>query len=229
MTASGLRVEFRLQPTTELAAIQSATDSDVVELDNAIYAGDDRWYQHLTVRSELDAEALRDRLVSGDPAGLVELSPVEFDDVTYYLLALVEEPDPFIVTTVTEVEGIPHRVRLANGQLTVTASVEDWPHLKRVADHLENNYREFELLSTTQAETRGFPLGTDLVKHAVHGKVTEGHLALLETAYRQGYFEVPQAVTAKELAETVGTSQSTLSEQLRNAQSALLAVFFGNR
>lgn len=229
MVSSGLRVEFRVQPTTELDPIQSATESDVVELDNAIFAGDGQWYQHLTVTSEADTDTIRDRLSNGAVTDLVGLSPVGFDDETHYLLALVDEPDPFVVTTVAEAGGIPHRVRLADQQLTVTASVEDWPHLKHVADHLETNYRGFELLSTSQAESMGFPLGTNQVKHAVRGKVTESQLELLATAYRHGYFDVPQDVTAKELAAAVGTSQSTLSERLRNAQYALLDVLFGPR
>lgn len=229
MVSPGLRVEFRVQPTTELDAIQSATKGDTVELDNAIYAGDEQWYQHLTVSSEMEMAALRDRLSNDAVSDLVSLSSVGFDDTTYYLLALVEQPNPFIVTTVTEAAAIPHRVRLANEQLTVTASVEDWAHLKEVADHLETHYRGFELLSTSQVETVGIPLGANQVKHAVRGKVTESQLDLLATAYQHGYFDVPQEVTSKELAETVGTSQSTLSERLRNAQYALLEVLFGSR
>lgn len=228
MVSSRLRVEFRVK-TTELEVVQSATESDSVELDNALYAGGDQWYQHLTVTTELPIERLRDRLTDDVATDIVDLSSAGNSDRTYYLLVLMEEPDPFIVLEVTEVESIPHRIRLVDGQLTVTASVEGWEHLKRVAEHLETSYRDFELLSTSQTAWTGTPLGTNQFKHAIRGEVSESQLELLAEAYRLGYFDVPQAVTAKELASIVGTSQSTLSEALRNAQYTLFEILFGKQ
>lgn len=229
MVSSRLRVEFRVEPTTELEVIQSATDSDSVELDNAIYAGDGQWYQHLTVTTDLPVGSIRGHLSDGVVTELVALSPAEESDLTYYILALMEEPDPFVVSEVTEVKSIPHRIRLVDGQLTVTTSVEDWEHLKRVAEHLEASYHNFELLSTSQKAWTGTPLGTNQLKHAVRGEVSESQLELLAEAYRNGYFDVPQAVTAKELASILGTSQSTLSEALRNAQYTLFEILFGEK
>jgi predicted DNA binding protein len=67
------------------------------------------------------------------------------------------------------------------------------------------------------------------LKHAVRGEISESQLELLAEAYRNGYFDVPQAVTAKELASLLGTSQSTLSEALRNAQYTLFEILFGEQ
>lgn len=229
MFASSLRAEFRLRPATELADIRSATESEAVELDNAIYAGDGQWYQHLTLRSQLSAPTLRDHLSNGAVDGLVGLSPVEFDEHRYFVLVRVEEPDPFVVKSVAQTGAVPHRVELLDRQLTVTASVSDWTHLKRLAEHLETAYRTFELLRTAQAETPGFPLDNHKLKYAVRNSVATSQLELLGVAYRQGYFDVPRTVTSAQLAEHVGISQSTLSERLRSAQRALLAALFGRR
>ena len=229
MVSSRLRVEFRVEPTTELEIIQPATDSDSVELDNALYAGDNLWYQHLTVTTDRPIGSIRGNLSDGVVLELIDLLPAEESDMTYYILVLMEEPDPFVVTEVTEVKSIPHRIRLVDGQLTVTASVVDWEHLKRVAEHLETSYRDFELLSTSQTAWTGTPLGTNQLKHAVRGEMSESQLELLAEAYRNGYFDVPQSVTAKELANILGTSQSSLSESLRNSQYRLFEILFGEQ
>lgn len=229
MFSHGLRADFRVRPATELDDIRAAAESEAVELDNAIYAGDGEWYQHLTVTSELSSSVLRDRLSNGPVDRLVGLSTVEFDPGSYSVLVRVEEPDPFVVTSVARTGAVPNRVALRDGELTVTATVRDWAHLKRVADHLERDYRVFDLLRTTPAETMGFPLGNHSPEHAVRNRLSSAQLELLGTAYRQGYFDVPRPVTSAELAETVGVSQSTLSERLRTAQRALLAALFGRR
>ena len=228
MSAAGLRVELHLQPTTELDGIRTATESEAVELDNAMYTGNDHWYQHLTITSELDRSTLRERL-SAVVDRVTGISAAEFDDDTYYVLVRVEEPEPFVVTSVARTGAIPHRVWLLDGHLSVTASVSDWSHLRRVADRLEDDYRTFDLLSSAQAETMGFPLGNHNFKHAVHSSIPASQLELLRTAHREGYFDVPRSVTAAELADTVGISQSTLSERLRRAQDALLGVMFGSQ
>ncbi|ERH10320.1 MAG: putative DNA binding protein [halophilic archaeon J07HX64] len=228
MSTAGLRVEFQLQPTTELDEIRAATDSEAVELDNAMYTGSDYWHQHLTVTSELGGPALRDRL-SAVVNGVIGFSAAEFDDNTYYVLVQVEEPEPFVVTSVGRTGAIPHRVCLFNDHLSVTASVSDWSHLRRVADRLKTDYQTLDLLHSARAETMGFPLGNHKLKHAVYSDIPTSQLELLQTAHQQGYFDVPRSVTTVELAETIGISQSTLSERLRRAQDELLGVMFRSR
>lgn len=56
--------------------------------------------------------------------------------------------------------------------------------------------------------------------------ITPKQEACLRTAYRMGYFSVPKAVTADEVAEELGISKSAFLERLRRGQSALFSDLF---
>ena len=60
------------------------------------------------------------------------------------------------------------------------------------------------------------------------GKLTDRQFEVLQTAYRQGYFERPKGANATELAEELGISQSTFTEHLVAAQRKLLGDVFAD-
>jgi len=55
--------------------------------------------------------------------------------------------------------------------------------------------------------------------------VTERQLAILETAFERGYFEVPREVSASDIAEELDLVPSTVTEHLRRAQRNILSDF----
>ena len=56
--------------------------------------------------------------------------------------------------------------------------------------------------------------------------LTERQLEVLETAYYAGYFRSPRRSTGSDVAESLGVSQPTVSEQLRVAQRKVLDLLF---
>lgn len=220
-----LRVKFQIEPAGYLATVSDRfPEGRSVELDNAIYVEGDSWMEYLTVFGVADDVDPTERLSHTGGCTLV------YSDVvhgTAQFLVLVEETEPFLLSTIAALSAVPHRLFVANERLTAIVSVHDWDHLKDLADAVEITYDGFELLGTSQSDLVGFPLGGHRLKRTMQGKLTERQLLILQTAFEMGYFEVPQAVNAQDVAARLEIGQGTLSEQLRNAQHSLLAILFG--
>jgi len=222
-----LRIEFQV----ELAGISSHLfdiDEPVksIEIDNALPVSGDMVFLFLSVK--FDSEVTVDRLSE-------ELSSIEVVDVTqaelnpqiYYLGVMAQLSDASVLSLLTENQAIPHRIVGKNAHLEVMASVRDWNHLKEVADAIETEHGSLELLGSTQTDNIGFPLGGNKLKQSMSGKLSEEQLEVLETAYRMGYFKVPQEVTAEEIASELDISRSTLSARLRRVEHNFCALLFG--
>ncbi|MFC6962974.1 helix-turn-helix domain-containing protein [Halocatena marina] len=56
--------------------------------------------------------------------------------------------------------------------------------------------------------------------------LTDEQYDIIETAYRQGYWEIPQQITLDELAESIGISTDTASKRLRHGLTSLMDASF---
>lgn len=222
-----LRVKFQIQPVGSLAALTAAFDgASRVELDNAIFIAEDRWMEYFTI-TDIASEAVVVETLSElencrvpDPNWIMRRGKV------YHLLLLVEENTPFIITTVAKIHAVPHRLFVTNNRLTAVVSVQDWDHLKELAEYVEARYDAFELLGTSQSEAIGVPLGSQHLRQVVSGKLTKRQLVILETAYQLGYFKVPRQTNGQDVADELDISDGALSEQLRDAENELLNLLF---
>lgn len=224
----GLRTTFRIPPTGVFEVFnQIEANTERVELNSAIIARDNVWFEYLTVVTEPETQL--STLIENQRVKTVETETVSpLSGMRNYLLR-VEEVPPFIITTLTENEAIPHRAYLENGSVTVVAIVDDWNHLKEIADTVEAAYSSFELVGTSQVSGASFLLGSRRHPFAVYEELSEEQLQTLVVAYEKGFFEVPQEVTSTEIAEELGLSQSAVSERLRRAQQNVCQFLFGNR
>jgi len=196
-----------------------------LELENAIHAIDSWWLEYMKLRVSNDEE-LHTALAADPHLEVLEFTS-DTDDVCY-LLAFVEEVSPFLLQVLTQNRAVSHQILVISDELRITASVPNWPYLKSLSEDIEADYGSFHLDSVTEAESLGFPLGSERIRPVFSGKLSERQLTVLETAYELGYFEIPQRSTGEEVAETLGISQSTFSEQIRRAQARLLEVIFGD-
>lgn len=223
-----LRTKFRIPPTGLLSIFDNETAGHGrVELDNALFAGNGEWFEYLTATAE--SQVSEATLASRDIISRVDSELIEPEAPTRSFLVLVEEPTPFIVTTLTESQAVPHRVFLEHGAVTVIASVQDWTHLKDLAKIIEEEYTRFELLGTTQVQGIGYPLGSEQLQFTIRGKLSAEQLDALRVAYEMGFFEIPQEVNGKEVADRLDISQSAVSEKLRRAHKNLCEFLFGKR
>lgn len=223
-----LRTKFRIPPTSILAYFhETTTQGGRVELNNAVFATDGEWFEYFTLISKPAIDEIG--LANADGVNHVTIESIESDSDTRNVLLSVEESSPFIVTTLTSNGAVPHRIFLEDGYVTVVASVQDWTHLKDVADRIEERYSTFELSGTTEVEGIGYPLGSEQLHFTFHGKLTKTQIRTLRVAYQMGFFEVPREATAQEVAENLGVSQSALSEKLRRIHQNACEFLFGAR
>lgn len=209
----------------ELADIRS------IELDNAFYVEDGTWIESLTVASNgaFDPEQVLEEL-SGASLFYSSEIPTESDALEIRRLTiLANESYPFILSLVLRQEVIPNRIVLQNGGFEVVVTARDWDQFRSMADEIQATLGEFELQSVTQNEEPGEPLDSGRLTEVLVSKLTDEQLAVLETAYTNGYFDIPRETSATELADELDVAQSTVSERLRTAERSLLELVYGPR
>lgn len=221
-----LRIEFQIRQagiSSKLFDIEERVES--IEVDNALPLTGNTVFLFLTVQfaADISEESLSDQLPGIE---ILDISRAGIDH-TYYLGVVTDLSDVSVLTVLTKNQAIPHRIVAQNAHIDVIASVRDWNHLKDVADTVEDEHGSLELVGTTQTERIGFPLGSNKIKQSVSGKLSDKQLNVLETAYKMGYFKVPQEVTAEEIATELDISRSTLSERLRRVEHNFCALLFG--
>lgn len=222
------RTKFCVSPTGVLAALDEETaPGGRVELSSALFAGDNEWFEFLTIvdNPELDPSTVR----SLDRVSHCQWGETNSHPRTQHVLLRAAESSRFIVPTLTRNNAVPHRIFLRDGQLTVVTSVQDWNHVRDLADVIEDAYASFKLLGTTQVDGVGHPLGSERLPFDIHASLSTEQLRILSTAHEMGMFEIPQEATGKEIADRLGVSQSAVSEKLRRAQQNLCELFFGRR
>jgi len=176
----------------------------------------------MTIQGGSESE-IRTALENDPNVDTVELRPFAPTSNTYQFIGFVTEEKPFLLTSLSRNDAVPYRLLAADDRVRIVAIVDDWDHLKDLAGHLESDFEAFELIGTSPVESLGSPLGLDSLRNAVQGRLTEKQLELVETAYRMGYFEVPRAVVANEVATELGVSKSAFLERLRRAQATLFS------
>ncbi|WP_408957087.1 helix-turn-helix domain-containing protein [Natrinema sp. 74] len=202
-----------------------------IELDNAFYVEDGTWLESLTVASNgaFDPEPAIEG-ISGASLFYDSEIPTESDGLEIRRLALLaNESYPFILSLVLRQKAIPNRIVLQNGVFEVVVTARDWDQFRAMADEVQETLGEFELLSVTQDEEPGEPLDSGRLTEVLVSKLTDDQLAVLETAYDRGYFDIPREASATELADELDIAQSTVSERLRTAERTLLELIYGPR
>jgi hypothetical protein len=202
-----------------------------IELDNAFYIEDGKWIESLTISSTVDFDP--DDVVAkiwGVEMFYTHEIPTGPSDVTVRRLTMIaNESYPFILGLVLRREAIPNRIVLQGGEFEVVVTTRDWEGFRSLADDLENSLGMFELQSVNQIERPGEPLDSGRITEVLATKLSHEQLAVLETAYEIGYFDVPRIASTDDIAEELNVSQSTASERLRVAERNLLTLLYGRR
>lgn len=159
-------------------------------------------------------------LVDGDRT-LPDVDPVfSYDSEDVYW---VEHAGDCPCTCLGEV-GFPIHRYLADGDdLTLVFHADSFDRLQAVMATLRERFPSVDVQQLLQPPLSGSP---DDRRFVNRGKLTDRQLEVLQTAYREGYFERPKGANATELAEELDISRSTFAEHLAAAQRKLFADVF---
>jgi hypothetical protein len=148
------------------------------------------------------------------------------DQQVYRLTVVAHEPYPFLLGLILREQAIPNRLVLTSDGFNGVATVAEWDDFQRLADKLQDQFGHFELLSVSQVETTGAPLGSGQLGRVVRNELSRDQLTVLQTAHELGYFETPRKVSAEDIATELDIAQSTFSERLRLAENKLFDLIF---
>jgi predicted DNA binding protein len=202
-----------------------------IELDNAFYVEDGTWIESLTIASnaEFDPETVLESISGVSLFYSSEIPTASKNLEIRRLTVLANESYPFILSLVLRQEVIPNRIVLQNDVFEVVVTTRDWDQFRGMADGIQETLGEFELLSVTQDEKPGELLDSGRLTEVLVSKLTDDQLAVLETAYNHGYFDVPREASETDLADDLDITQSTVNERLRIAERTLLELIYGPR
>lgn len=202
-----------------------------IELDNAFYVENGTWIESLTVSatSDFDPHELVTEIWGVSMFYTHEIPSGPSDITVRRLTIIANESYPFILGMVLRQEAIPNRITLQGSEFEVVATVRNWERFRSLADDLQESLGAFELQSVTQVENPGEPLDSGRITEVLTTKLSHQQLAVLETAYEMGYFDVPRTASTVDIAEELNVSQSTASERLRVAERNLFTLIYGPR
>lgn len=202
-----------------------------IELDNAFYIEDGKWIESFTISSTADFD-LHETIAEiwGVEMFYTHEIPTGPSNITVRRLTIIaNESYPFILGLILRREAIPNRIMLQGGEFEVVVTARDWDGFRSLADDLDESLGAFELQSVNQIESPGEPLDSGRITEVLTTKLSHEQLAVLETAYEMGYFDVPRTASTNDVSEELNVSQSTASERLRVAERNLLTLLYGTR
>ena len=224
-----LQVEFKTDANGLLDRLVGYDMVEQVVLETAIPTSDtNRWAEFISIHTDGRTPEVVSRLSAADDVSLIHHSRSRSSENVASVLLFVDEPERHILTTVVEENCVPFRIRAKTDGIRVGGTVSDWDVLKAVGTAVESEHQRFERLSVEESERLRRPFEGGRLKQALRNELTAQQVLLLETAHEAGYFSVPKETTSSELAAQLEMSQSTFSEQVRNAQENLLTVLFGS-
>ena len=199
-----------------------------IEFENAFYADEGDWIESLlvTVATPFDPESLLAGLSRVELFHYQAVSVGSADRQTYRLTVVAHEPYPFLLGVILRGKAIPNRLELYDGHFDGVVTVKEWETFRALADQIQEQFGQFELLSVNQVETTGEALGSGQLGRVLRNELSQDQLTVLRTAHQLGYFDVPRRASADDIATELDIAQSTLSERLRLAEKQLFDLVF---
>lgn len=171
-------------------------------------------------------------LIKGtEPARVLELA-ADADEIEKATV-VSERDEEFVLQTVTDVSasqlalqaGASLQSAVAEaGKTSVTVEVPKSADIREVVEVFDGVCASVDLVAKRERE-RMTQSATEF-REGVTAQLTDKQRAAFEAAYAAGYYDWPRAITAEELAESMGVSSSTLHQHLRRAVQSAAAAFF---
>lgn len=210
-------IGFEVRDTeAPLLRLSEALDRRISCTDATVHQGAVRLY--LAVE---DAPVDLESTVAALPFVEDVLSITTRDDVTTFSVTL-DDASPF--DELAESGAAIQSIEASDGRAIVRLTVAPARSARTVASVLEESYDAVDLLFQRERDRQALP--TAEFVDAVRGTLTDRQFAVLELAYRSGYFERPRPVSGDDLAASMSISRQTFHQHLRIAERKLLESFF---
>jgi len=133
---------------------------------------------------------------------------------------------PSLARSVADSRAVAHHISAEQGTGHVVVEVPPSTTPQQVIEMFTERHADATLVARREHEP-GPSLAASEFRERLLVDLTDRQREALQTAYRQGYFDVPRETTAGECAMTLGVSQSTFSQHLNVALRKVLDALLG--
>lgn len=202
---------------------ETALAATTVEVEEIIQQADNTVFCYLT-------------LTAGDPDLLVEAAASDCGIQSarhltttpdHSVLELVFADDSIFAAVIMVAGQIEHASR-EEGRSRIRALFQPTVDVRWVVETIQKYHPSWELAAKAY---RDKPKQTafDTRLRAGQSRLTERQAAVLQTAFRAGYFEWPRHSTAEDVADSLGISPPTFHKHIRTCQQKLVGSLFTER
>lgn len=222
LSDEAVELEFHIDDLYETAGV-AAPPSGEIRFDHAVPVSDDEFVVYGAV-DEAALPAARD-LAAAVPQWEAVSAGESTADGTRPLEVRARDP-PLLSALLAVGGGIDHAVVDANGEFDVTVHVPFNADVRRVTDAIQDAYPTTEMIRRRQVAWEDIQPAVTIESLPV--ELTERQRNALQAAYYAGYFERPRAATGGDVADSLGISQPTFSQHLRDAERKVLDALLAN-
>ncbi len=214
-------VELEFYLPDALSTVGASTDgapAGEIRFERTIPTGDGEYlvYGSMTADARDTMDALVDALPHFEE---LRVLAEEAGEATFEL----KLADPPAISVVADHGGRVADATLSEGSYEMRVHLPQTADVRDVVTALQEEYPEVELVA--QRRTTKSEAGQDASHATLTADLTDRQRAVLEAAFRSGFFEWPRESTGEDIAESVGITASTLHQHLRAAERKLVGTY----
>ena len=218
MSDEMVELELYLPNVADIVGMPEEYLGGEIRFERTVPTGDGEYlvYGSMTEDARDMMDALRESLPHFGDLRVLSEAP---DEVTFELKLV----DPPAISVMAGHGGRIASARLAGGDYEMRVHLPQTADVREVVTSLQDKYPDVELVAqrrTTKsdAERESGPV-------TLTADLTDRQRAVLEAAFRSGFFEWPRESTGEDIADSVGITASTLHQHLRAAERKLVDTY----
>lgn len=126
----------------------------------------------------------------------------------------------------TELGALPRKVSGDNGRGCVIAEVPIENNASEIAGRFLAEYPDFELVSKQEKDLLSPRFPQSAFGAVVYNHLTDRQREVVQTAFEEGYYDLPRECTGEDIAKKLGITSPTFSEHIRTAERKLISLLF---
>ncbi|RQG89632.1 MEDS domain-containing protein [Natrarchaeobius chitinivorans] len=134
--------------------------------------------------------------------------------------------DPCFFQILLDHGGVPCELTAEGDKAEMTLELPNNMSSGSFISMLERLYNHVEVKSS-QTREREFHVREEF-RQEFENEITDRQKQVLKTAYHSGFFNSPRDCTGQDLADQLGVTQPTVTENVRSAERTLLRLLFGS-
>lgn len=126
----------------------------------------------------------------------------------------------------TELGALPRKVSGDDGRGCIIAEVPAENSASEIGNRFLAEHPAFELVSKREKSSLAPRFPQSAFKAVLHNHLTDRQQEVIQTAFEEGYYDLPRECTGEDVAERLDIASPTFSEHIRTAERKLISLLF---